>query len=67
MKLERQREGITKVKVEGKCKGRKPISESKRLEVLSLNAEGETKVAIANSLNIGEATVYRVLVATHKA
>lgn len=67
MMLERQREGIAKAKAEGKYKGRKPIADTQRIEVLRLTAEGLTKAAIASKLNIGEATVYRVLAATHKA
>lgn len=67
MMLERQREGIVKAKAEGKYKGRKPIADAQRLEVLRLNAEGLTKAAIASKLNIGEATVYRVLAAAPKA
>lgn len=55
-----------KAKIEGKYKGRKPIADTQRMEVLRLNAEGLTKAAIASKLNIGEATVYRVLAATHK-
>ena len=38
MMLERQREGIVKAKAEGKYKGRKPIADAQRLEVLRLNA-----------------------------
>ena len=67
MMLERQREGIAKAKTDGKYKGRKPIADVQRLEVLRLNAEGLTKAAIARKLKIGEATVYRVLAATPKA
>lgn len=65
--LERQREGIAKAQAEGKYKGRKPIADAQRTEVLRLNAEELTKTAIDNSLNIGEATVNRVLAAAQKA
>lgn len=66
MMLERQREGISKAKKEGKYKGRKPISENKRQEIINLNLTGATKSAIANELHIGQATVYRVLASYKK-
>ena len=65
--LERQREGIAKAQAEGKYKGSKPIADAQRTEVLRLNAEELTKTAIDNSLNIGEATVNRVLATAQKA
>jgi DNA invertase Pin-like site-specific DNA recombinase len=61
MMLERQREGIAKAKSEGRYKGRKPIAEDLRHNVLKLAAEGATRIAIASQLGIGEATVYRIL------
>jgi DNA invertase Pin-like site-specific DNA recombinase len=61
MMLERQREGITKAKSEGRYKGRKPIAEELRRNALKLAAEGATRKAIASQLGIGEATVYRIL------
>ena len=60
MMLERQREGIAKAKSEGRYKGRKPIAEDLRQDVLKL-ADGITRKAIASQLGIGEATVYRIL------
>jgi len=65
MILERQREGIAKAK--GKYRGRKPISDNHRQEVLHLTKEGLTKVAISQKLGIGQATVYRVLASERKA
>jgi DNA invertase Pin-like site-specific DNA recombinase len=59
--LERQREGIARAKSEGKYKGRKPISQNMRQEVITLAKEGIIKAKIAKQLKIGEATVYRVL------
>jgi DNA invertase Pin-like site-specific DNA recombinase len=59
--LERQREGIARAKSEGKYKGRKPVSQGKRQEVIALANEGVTKAKIAQQLKIGEATVYRTL------
>ena len=60
MMLERQREGIAKAKSEGCYKGRKPIVEDLRHDVVKL-AEGITRKAVASQLGIGEATVYRIL------
>ena len=66
MMLERQREGVAKAKAAGKYKGRKPIPEAIRQEVIRLSGERMTKTAIAGQLNIGEATVYRILAAASK-
>jgi DNA invertase Pin-like site-specific DNA recombinase len=66
MMLERQREGVAKAKAAGKYKGRKPTSDALRQEVARLAGEGMTKTAIAGQLNIGEATVYRILAAASK-
>jgi DNA invertase Pin-like site-specific DNA recombinase len=59
--LERQREGIAKAKGEGKYKGRAPTARAKGDDVRRLAAEGLTREAIAYQLNIGVASVYRVL------
>ncbi len=61
MMLERQREGIAKAKAEGKFKGRTPLPDSVKQEVIKLNAQGVSKVKIARKLDIGEASVYRIL------
>jgi len=61
MMLERQREGIAKAKSEGRYKGRKPIAENLRHNVLKQADQGMTRKAIASQLGIGEATVYRIL------
>ncbi len=66
MMLERQREGVAKAKAAGKYKGRKPLATDLRQEVVSLAAGGMAKTNIARQLNIGEATVYRILAATSK-
>lgn len=66
MMLERQREGVLKAKAAGKYKGRKPLPESRRQEVLCLAAGGIPKAAIARQLHIGEATVYRILASFQK-
>jgi DNA invertase Pin-like site-specific DNA recombinase len=59
--LERQREGIAKAKAEGKYKGRKPTAKAKAHQVLALHGEGMGATAIAKQLNIGRASVYRIL------
>jgi DNA invertase Pin-like site-specific DNA recombinase len=59
--LERQREGIVKAKGEGKYKGRAPTARAKASEVVRLAKEGVTREGIARQLNIGVASVYRVL------
>lgn len=59
--LERQREGIAKAKSEGRYRGRKPTARAKRDDVLKLNAQKIGAGAIAKALNIGRASVYRLL------
>ena len=59
--LERQREGVAKAKAAGKYKGRKPVCSDLQEEVLRLVATGRSKVDVARQLEIGEATVYRIL------
>ena len=59
--LERQREGIQKAKAEGKYKGRAPTARAKSADVRKLAGEGKTREAIAEELNIGVASVYRIL------
>lgn len=59
--LERQREGVAKAKADGKYKGRKPTALAKAADVRALVAEGLTKEAVAERLNIGVASVYRIL------
>jgi DNA invertase Pin-like site-specific DNA recombinase len=64
MMLERQREGVARAKAAGRYKGRKPISFQRRETVLQLAALGTTKASIARQLDLGEATVYRILAAS---
>lgn len=61
MMLERQREGIAKAKAEGKYKGRAPTARAKTAEVQALIEAGIGKAEIARRLQIGEASVYRIL------
>jgi DNA invertase Pin-like site-specific DNA recombinase len=58
--LERQKEGIEIAKREGKYTGRKPTAKAKSQEVHSLLSQGMTKQAVADKLNIGVASVYRI-------
>jgi DNA invertase Pin-like site-specific DNA recombinase len=55
--LERQREGITSAKAEGKYKGRAKTAQAKSEEVMALAAEGVTREEIAKRLKIGVASV----------
>lgn len=59
--LERQREGIEIAKREGKYTGRKPTAKAKAKEIASFLEQGMTKQAIADKLNIGVASVYRIV------
>jgi DNA invertase Pin-like site-specific DNA recombinase len=59
--LERQREGIAKAKREGKYLGRAPTARAKAADVRALDNEGLTRQAIADRLQIGVASVYRIL------
>lgn len=59
--LERQREGISKAKAEGKYKGRKSIQSEIKHDVMRLVDSGESKAEIARRFGIGEATVYRII------
>ncbi|HEL8540524.1 TPA: recombinase family protein [Legionella pneumophila] len=61
LRRERQLEGIERAKREGKYKGRKPTARSKTNEVMELINQGYTRTAIAKKLNMGIASVYRIL------
>jgi DNA invertase Pin-like site-specific DNA recombinase len=61
IRLERQREGIEKAKLEGKYKGRKPTVDPDRVRKLHSNGLGPA--AIAREMGIGRASVYRALAA----
>lgn len=61
LRKERQLEGIAKAKAEGVYKGRKPSIDVEK--VRALKAEGMGPVAIAKTLKIGRASVYRALLA----
>lgn len=59
LRKERQMEGIAKAKANNVYKGRKPSIDKD--EVMKLHGEGMGATAIAKSLGIGRASVYRVL------
>lgn len=61
MMLERQREGIRIAKDAGAYKGRKPTAKAQAGKVMVLLSQGKTKQAAADELNIGVASVYRIL------
>ena len=61
MMLERQREGIAKAKNEGKYKGRAPTARAKAPHIHALAASGLSMGEIAKKLDIGKASVHRVL------
>jgi DNA invertase Pin-like site-specific DNA recombinase len=61
MMLERQKDGIAAAKEQGKYKGRKPTARAKADQVLSLVEQGLTREAISERLDIGVASVYRIL------
>jgi DNA invertase Pin-like site-specific DNA recombinase len=60
LRKERQLEGISKAKSEGRYKGRKPSVDVAR--VRALKAQGVGPASIAKTLGIGRASVYRALV-----
>jgi DNA invertase Pin-like site-specific DNA recombinase len=59
--LERQREGIAKAKSDGKYKGRAPLARAKAELILEMVAAGKTRQAVAEELNIGLRSVFRIL------
>jgi DNA invertase Pin-like site-specific DNA recombinase len=59
--LERQREGIAKAKAEGKYRGRQPTARAKPSQITEMAGMGKTREQIAAELEIGVASVYRVL------
>lgn len=59
LRKERQLAGITKAKAEGKYRGKQPSISVERVKELKMSGMGAT--AIAKELNIGRASVYRLL------
>ena len=61
IRRERQLEGVARAKKEGKYKGRKPTALAKAPSVIQLTNQGLTRQAVAEQLNIGIASVFRIL------
>ena len=61
LRRERQLEGVAKAKKDGKYKGRQPTARAKSYEVISLIKDGLTRDAVSKKLDIGIASVYRIL------
>jgi DNA invertase Pin-like site-specific DNA recombinase len=61
IRKERQMEGIAKAKTKGVYKGRKPISEDMRNEVVRLHNDGVKKAEIIQLLGVGRTSVYNTL------
>jgi DNA invertase Pin-like site-specific DNA recombinase len=61
IRKERQQEGIEKAKRAGKYKGRKPTAREKTDQVMKMLEAGHNKKDIANDLNIGIASIYRII------
>lgn len=61
LRKERQLEGIAKAKSEGKYRGRQPTARRKSYQVIDLIKEGFTRKAVSEKLDIGIASVYRIL------
>ncbi len=59
--LDRQRAGIAKAKAEGRYRGRAPTARAKHNEMRHLRAAGMGVAEIATKLNVGRASVYRLL------
>lgn len=61
MMLERQKVGVAKAKAEGRYKGRVPTARRQSSRVIELRASGLGPSAIAATLSISRASVYRIL------
>lgn len=61
LQRERQRVGVAKAKLDGRYKGRKPTARAKTEQVFQMDAEGLKRTDIAKRLDIGVASVYRIL------
>ena len=61
IRRERQLEGVARAKKEGKYKGRKPTALAKSTSVIQLINQGLTRQAVADQLEIGIASVFRIL------
>lgn len=58
--LERQREGVSKAKVEGRYRGRVPTARNQSAEALRLRASGKNPTQVAKLLGMSRMSVYRI-------
>jgi DNA invertase Pin-like site-specific DNA recombinase len=65
--LERQRDGISAAKREGKYRGRAPTARRQSSDVIKLVAEGYSMSEIARRLKMSRASAYRIVKNTSNA
>lgn len=65
--LERQKVGIAAAKAKGLYKGGAPTAKEKAAKVLDRAAKGLSKQEIAKAVDVGVASVYRILADAKKA
>lgn len=61
LRKERQLEGIAKAKSKGVYKGRKPLSDEKRQQVITLHSQGMTPSEIIKQTGVGKTSVFKIL------
>ncbi len=61
LRKERQLEGIAKAKVKGVYKGKQPLSNAKKREVIDLFKGGLKQVEIVKQTHLGRTTVHSIL------
>ena len=61
IRRERQLEGIAAAKAAGKYKGRKPISNAIKQQVISMHSEHQKITQISSVLGISRNSVYKIL------
>ncbi|MFA0390094.1 recombinase family protein [Vibrio splendidus] len=61
IRRERQLEGIAAAKVAGKYKGRKPLSNDIKQQVISMHSEHQKITQISSVLSISRNSVYKIL------
>jgi len=61
LRKERQLEGIAKAKAAGKYKGKAPLADEKKLEVIRLFKEGAKQKDIIDQVGVGRTSVHNIL------
>ena len=61
LRKERQLEGIAKAKAKGVYKGKQPLSDTKKKEVIALFKDGLKQVEIVKQTHLGRTTVHSIL------